>query len=164
MRIVYFTHSLRSCWNHGNAHFLRGVLRALLARGHDVTVYEPANGWSLQNLRADHGPRGLDAFRAAYPELSSHAFGPDFDPASACDGADLVIVHEWNEPALVAAIGAALDRIGQPDVAVLAGDLPFIGPALAELQRCVTAGPSSAHEGASQARSAEERSGPCGSR
>ena len=27
MRIVYFTHSLRSCWNHGNAHFLRGVLR-----------------------------------------------------------------------------------------------------------------------------------------
>jgi molybdopterin-guanine dinucleotide biosynthesis protein A len=42
----------------------------------------------------------------------------------------------------VAAIAAALDRIGQPSVAVLAGDLPFIGPALAELQRCVTAGTS----------------------
>ena len=27
MKIVYFTHSLRSCWNHGNAHFLRGVLQ-----------------------------------------------------------------------------------------------------------------------------------------
>ena len=27
MRFVYFTHSLASCWNHGNAHFLRGVLR-----------------------------------------------------------------------------------------------------------------------------------------
>jgi spore maturation protein CgeB len=107
VKIVYFTHSLVSCWNHGNAHFLRGVLRALLARGHDVTVHEPANGWSLSNLRADNGEGGLDAFRAAYPELSSHAFGPDFDPAAACAGADLVIVHEWNEPALVAAIGAA---------------------------------------------------------
>ena len=30
MRFVYFTHSLRSCWNHGNAHFLRGVLRELI--------------------------------------------------------------------------------------------------------------------------------------
>ena len=37
MRIVYFTHSLLSCWNHGNAHFLRGVLRELKARGHDVS-------------------------------------------------------------------------------------------------------------------------------
>ena len=36
MKIVYFTHSLASCWNHGNAHFLRGVLRELIARGHDV--------------------------------------------------------------------------------------------------------------------------------
>ena len=27
VRIAYFTHSLASCWNHGNAHFLRGVLR-----------------------------------------------------------------------------------------------------------------------------------------
>jgi hypothetical protein len=27
VKLVYFTHSLRSCWNHGNAHFLRGVLR-----------------------------------------------------------------------------------------------------------------------------------------
>ena len=30
MRFVYFTHSLASCWNHGNAHFLRGVLRELI--------------------------------------------------------------------------------------------------------------------------------------
>jgi molybdopterin-guanine dinucleotide biosynthesis protein A len=41
----------------------------------------------------------------------------------------------------VAAIAAALDRIDQPSVAVLAGDLPFIGPALPELQRCVTDAP-----------------------
>lgn len=106
MKVVYFTHSLASCWNHGNAHFLRGVLRDLVRRGCDVAVYEPAGAWSLSNLLADHGEGGLAAYRAAYPELSSTAFGADFDPALACDGADLVVVHEWNDPALVAAIGA----------------------------------------------------------
>ena len=32
MRVVIFCHSLASDWNHGNAHFLRGVARELLAR------------------------------------------------------------------------------------------------------------------------------------
>lgn len=41
MRIVAFTHSLRSCWNHGNAHFLRGVLRELQALGHAIAAHEP---------------------------------------------------------------------------------------------------------------------------
>lgn len=105
MRIAYFTHSLASCWNHGNAHFLRGVLRALIARGHDVRAHEPAGNWSLANLLADHGDRGLDAYRSAYPELSSASFASDADPAALIGDADLVIVHEWNDPALVAAIG-----------------------------------------------------------
>lgn len=113
MRNVYFTHSLASCWNHGNAHFLRGVLRELISRGHEVQVFEPRGAWSLQNLLADHGEAGLAAYRAAYPELSSTSFGPDFDPAQALDGADLVIVHEWNEPALVAEIGRARARGGR---------------------------------------------------
>lgn len=106
MKIVYFTHSLASCWNHGNAHFLRGVLRELIARGHEVTAYEPEDSWSLQNLLDDHGSDGLDAFRAAYPGLASQAFAPDADPAALIDGADVVIVHEWNEPTVVGAIGA----------------------------------------------------------
>lgn len=107
MRIVYFTHSLASCWNHGNAHFLRGVLRELVHRGHDVVAFEPENAWSLENLLADHGEAGLQAWRRAYPELRTTAMGADFDPSEACDGADLVIVHEWNDPKLVAAIGRA---------------------------------------------------------
>ena len=105
MRIVYFTHSLLSCWNHGNAHFLRGVLRELQARGHAVRAFEPQGAWSLANLLADSGEEGLDAYRAAYPELSSTAYPPDAELAALTDGADLVIVHEWNDPALVAAIG-----------------------------------------------------------
>ncbi len=105
MRIVYFTHSLQSCWNHGNAHFLRGVLRELADLGHDVTAYEPAGAWSLQNLLADHGNEGLATYRAAYPDLTSTVFDPAADLAPLIEGADLVLVHEWNEPKLVAAIG-----------------------------------------------------------
>lgn len=110
MNVVWFSHSLASCWNHGNAHFLRGILRDLIRRGHRVTSYEPANGWSRHNLRADHGEAGLDAFRAAYPDLEARTYEPGFDAEAACDGADLVVVHEWSDPALVAAIGQARRR------------------------------------------------------
>jgi spore maturation protein CgeB len=105
MRIVYFTHSLASCWNHGNAHFLRGVLSELIARGHDVVAYEPEGAWSLQNLMGDHGEAGLEPYRAAYPELASTRFGAEAAVAPLVDGADLVIVHEWNDPKLVAELG-----------------------------------------------------------
>ena len=113
MKIVYSTHSLRSCWNHGNAHFLRGVVRELQLRGHDVRALEPATNWSLDNLLADAGEVGLQAFHAAYPDLAPETYAPDADAAALVDGADLVIVHEWNEPALVAAIGALRKRDGR---------------------------------------------------
>jgi spore maturation protein CgeB len=105
MKIVYFTHSLSSCWNHGNAHFLRGVLSELIARGHDVTVWEPEGAWSLANLLGDHGEEGLSAYRAAYPELASRTYGAEPDAEAMTDGADLVLMHEWNAPALVKAVG-----------------------------------------------------------
>ena len=105
MKIVYFTHSLASCWNHGNAHFLRGVLREVQALGHQVSAWEPQGAWSLQNLLKDAGPAGLEPWRQAYPDLSSRTFAAAAEAERACDGADLVIVHEWNDPALVAAIG-----------------------------------------------------------
>jgi spore maturation protein CgeB len=106
MKIVYFTHSLASCWNHGNAHFLRGVLRDLVSRGHDVVALEPEGSWSLANLTADHGDAGLDAWRTAYPDLSSITFDPSGDVEALVDGANVVIMHEWNDPALVGRIGA----------------------------------------------------------
>jgi spore maturation protein CgeB len=110
VRIVYFTHSLASCWNHGNAHFLRGVLRELTLMGHDVRALEPAGAWSLTNLVADHGEEAAAGWRAAYPELASETYGPDADLAALTDGADLVIVHEWNAPELVAALGRLARR------------------------------------------------------
>jgi spore maturation protein CgeB len=113
MRIVYFTHSLRSCWNHGNAHFVRGVLSELVARGHEVEAFEPRDAWSAENLRKDHGEQGFAKFHELYPELSSRTYSRAEEGAAHATGADLVIVHEWNDPELVAAVGRVRKRGGR---------------------------------------------------
>lgn len=106
MRVVMFCHSLLSDWNHGNAHFLRGITAELMARDIEIRVYEPVNAWSLQNLISDYGEQPLARFAEAYPELHSNRYDPAaLDLDEALDGADLVIVHEWNEPELVQRIG-----------------------------------------------------------
>jgi spore maturation protein CgeB len=106
MKFILFYHSLVSDWNHGNAHFLRGIVSELLAREHDVEVYEPRDGWSLQQLIADQGQQAVDEFQRQFPQLRSRYYDPqDIDIARALDGADVVIVHEWNDADLVARIG-----------------------------------------------------------
>jgi spore maturation protein CgeB len=106
MKFVLFYHSLVSDWNHGNAHFLRGVASELLSRGHRVDVYESAGGWSLKSLLSEQGTEAIAAFRHRYPELTSHFYTADsLDLDRVLDGADVVLVHEWNEPELIARIG-----------------------------------------------------------
>ena len=113
MRIAIFCHSLRSCWNHGNAHFLRGVVSELSRRGHPVRVLEPEDAWSAGNLVRDAGPAALEAYREAYPSLTSERYRLEaLDLDRALDGADLVLVHEWNHPALVARVGRHRRRAG----------------------------------------------------
>ncbi|MBW3593589.1 MAG: glycosyltransferase [Actinobacteria bacterium] len=108
MRIVFFVHSLVSDWNHGNAHFLRGVVAELLGRGHDVRVWEPSDGWSRANLLAEEGAAAIEAWERTFPHLRSELYDLDsLDLDRVLDGVDLVLVHEWNEPALVAAVGDA---------------------------------------------------------
>lgn len=104
MKFVLFYHSLLSDWNHGNAHFLRGIVTELLDRGDEVAVYEPANAWSIENLLRDHGEKPLKDFRCAFPHLDSIRY-LDLDLDQALDGADVVIVHEWNDHELVRRIG-----------------------------------------------------------
>ena len=112
MHVTLFCHSLASDWNHGNAHFLRGVARELVGRGHVVRSWEPADAWSAAMLRAEHGDAALDGWRAAYPELAG--VRGCYDPAALdddaldrmLDGAELVLVHEWSDHALVARLGA----------------------------------------------------------
>ena len=114
MRIVVFCHSLVSDWNHGNAHFLRGVTAELIARGHAVEVYEPRDAWSMQNLLMEHGDAPLAGFAAAFPSLRSERYDPtSFDLDRALDDADLVLVHEWTDHALVHRIGRHRYRRGR---------------------------------------------------
>ena len=113
MKVVVFSHSLVSDWNHGNAHFLRGVVAELQDRGHGVEVLEPADGWSRANLVAEHGTTPLRDFARAFPQLCSRPYDRGtLDLGSALDDADLVLVHEWNEPQLVQAIGTHHARHG----------------------------------------------------
>uniref|UniRef100_C6E030 Spore protein YkvP/CgeB glycosyl transferase-like domain-containing protein n=1 Tax=Geobacter sp. (strain M21) TaxID=443144 RepID=C6E030_GEOSM len=113
MRVVMFYHSLVSDWNHGNAHFLRGVATELGQRGHEVTVYEPKNGWSYKNLLREKGVNALRRFREVYPGLSGIPYELDrLDLDKALAGADLVIVHEWNDHELVQRIGAHRKKNG----------------------------------------------------
>jgi len=111
MRVVMFYHSLVSDWNHGNAHFLRGMASELLARGHEVIVYEPEDGWSLRNLLDGYGEQAIARFERAYHGLTSRRYALEtLDLEQALDGADLVLVHEWNPHDLVARIGALRAR------------------------------------------------------
>ena len=113
MKVVYFSHSLVSDWNHGNAHFLRGVATELQERGHEVAVLEPAAGWSRANLEREHGKRPLRDFRRFFGDLVSREFDPaTLDLEYELDDADLVLVHEWNQPELVKRVGEHRARHG----------------------------------------------------
>jgi spore maturation protein CgeB len=113
MRWAMFYHSLVSDWNHGNAHFLRGIVRELLARGHDVEVLEPRDGWSRRNLEAQHGPAAANAYREVYPQLRSTFYDLDeIELERVLDDVDVVIVHEWNEPELIRRLGEHRRRSG----------------------------------------------------
>lgn len=107
MRFVLFCHSIFSDWNNGNAHFLRGIVRELLARGHEVSVYEPGRGWSRRNLALEEDSYGAADFRRWFPGLHPAVYELEsLDLDEVLDGAEVVLVHEWNEPALVRRIGS----------------------------------------------------------
>ena len=84
MNIAYFTHSLASCWNHGNAHFLRGVLRRTDGARHRVAVYEPVDAWSRTNLVAEHGSARSPGSRPPTRSCAAHALPSRPGPGSRC--------------------------------------------------------------------------------
>jgi spore maturation protein CgeB len=118
LRIRLFAHSWISDWNHGNAHFLRGLARELVHMGHEVRCYEEIGAWSLSNLvrEGEAGARAIDSFHETYPELDVRFYQRDDSfPAflnHELAGADLVIIHEWNEPEVVNEILARKRRLG----------------------------------------------------
>jgi hypothetical protein len=113
-RFALFYQSLVSDWNHGNAHFLRGIMRALQARGHSTTCYEQADNWSLSNLLSVN-PRAVAQFREAFPDLAFEAYQRDDAERflrQRLAHADVAIVNEWNEPDVVRLIGRLCRELG----------------------------------------------------
>ena len=89
--------------------------RELQARGHEVArLRAAATAGAATNLLRDHGEAALGAFRDAYPgPARSRLYDLDaLDLDAALDGADLVLVHEWNDPRLVARLGEHRARGG----------------------------------------------------
>ncbi|KKB12551.1 glycosyltransferase [Devosia geojensis] len=113
MKFVFYTHSLVSDWNHGNAHFLRGVMRELIRYGHKAMALEPADAWSRRNLLASIGPAAVERFADDFPDLTSRQYDARFDHEAALDDADVVIVHEWTDPTLVARVGRMRKQGGE---------------------------------------------------
>lgn len=114
-----FAHSWVSDWNHGNAHFLRGLARELKRMGHDVRCYEELGSWSLTNLVKQEGEAAIEAiddFRKTYPELDIRFYQQDdtFDQFlnEELKGADIVVLHEWNAPSVVNEILAKKEKFG----------------------------------------------------
>jgi len=119
--VAMFYHSLVSDWNHGNAHFLRGIAAELQHRGHQLRIFEPDDSWSRQNLLEERGPEALATFERAFPTLQSRRYSIErlqFDEW--LEGIDLVLVHEWNDARVVAGIGEFRRR--NPRVRVLFHD------------------------------------------
>jgi spore maturation protein CgeB len=120
LNIALFAHSMISDWNHGNAHFLRGLMRELVRMGHNVRCYEELSSWSLSNLMKCEGDRAIeavDAFRRAYPELDVRFYNSRDDAfqkflEDELKETNLVLLHEWNDPAVVNQILALKKKFG----------------------------------------------------
>ena len=108
LHVAYLAHSLRSDWNHGNAHFLRGLLRAVQSLGCRVSIFERDHGWSIDHLRMEPaGEQSIRCFHATYPDLSISCYSEDQAKdmsfwRGALRDVDVVILHEWNLPQLAA--------------------------------------------------------------
>ena len=119
LRFDFFAHSWVSDWNHGNAHFLRGLVRALIRKGHVVRCYEQLGAWSLTNLVRTEGERAIEAidqFRAKFPELDVQFYKGDESfrefAAERLKDSDIAVIHEWNEPAVVNTILELKQELG----------------------------------------------------
>jgi spore maturation protein CgeB len=115
VRFALFYQSIISDWNHGNAHFLRGLMRALQARGHQTVCYEQADNWSLRNLLLE-SPGAIRTFESTFPDLRYERYnlGPQLEGwlRERLQGTDVAIVHEWNEPEVIELLARLCAQLG----------------------------------------------------
>src|SRR5437764_988677 len=108
LRFAFFAHSWISDWNHGNAHFLRGLVQELMRMGHPVRCYEERGSWSVSSLMSNEGLLAQEAMRqfwSAFPQLDVRFYSVDEGLrsflAEELRGTHIVVLHEWNRPELV---------------------------------------------------------------
>jgi spore maturation protein CgeB len=120
LNIALFAHSMISDWNHGNVHFLRGLMRELVRMGHRVRCYEELSSWSLTNLMKCEGERAIEAinaFRLTYAELDIRFYKSGDDGFKSfleeeLKETDVVLLHEWNDPNVVNQVLALKKKFG----------------------------------------------------
>ncbi len=119
LELRFFAHSWISDWNHGNAHFLRGLVRQLMRSGHNVRCYEQSGSWSVGNLMQQEGEQSgaaLQQFWKTFPELDIRFYrnNETFREFATQElrGSDVVVVHEWNPPEVVNTILSLKERLG----------------------------------------------------
>lgn len=118
IRYRIFAHSWLSDWNHGNAHFLRGLARELVRKGHKVRCYEELGSWSLTNLmkEGEIAGRAIDQFRREFPELDVRFYQRNTmlreTLAHELRDADVVLIHEWTDPLIAEAILSYKSKVG----------------------------------------------------
>jgi spore maturation protein CgeB len=116
LKLCFFAHSWRSDWNHGNAHFLRGLGYELALLGHKVCCYEAENAWSYTNLLEEpQAAESLQQFNSTFPNLDVRVYPAakfsQFAERELKD-ADIVVVHEWNSPELADVILSLRNQFG----------------------------------------------------
>ncbi len=120
LRLAYVAHSFRSDWNNGNAHFLRGLMRAMVAMGHEIKLLEPTSEWSIENLREEAlGQSALAEFTRTYPDLKIETYASEQADDLLCESlrekllsAQIVILHEWHPPRLAQLLLGLRDELG----------------------------------------------------
>ncbi len=118
LRIALFCHSIVSDWNHGNAHFLRGLIRSLQESGNQVVALEEEDNWSISNLVRHYGVEPLLEFQRRFSFIDHRNYLLDGRVhlyewlSDLLSEVDVCLVHEWNPTDLIRAIGETAARLG----------------------------------------------------
>ena len=119
LKLRMFAHSWISDWNHGNAHFLRGLASELVRLGHDVRCYEETPSWSMLNLLKEGSDKAVDAVRLfweSFPTIDVRFFSNDNSfPRWAEEelrGSDVILIHEWTAPEVVRTVLSLKSKLG----------------------------------------------------
>ncbi len=85
---------------------LRGVLRDLARRGHQTLALEPQAPGAEENLVCRPRPGDDRPLPRHIPDAALDGLWTRVRHEAALDDADVVVVHEWTDPALVAGSAA----------------------------------------------------------